>query len=167
MLRIPKRWSSVDTRTLAKIQDKSLQRSPLRTHVLHPVPAHYFPLTLPSPVISPSSPLSSTGAVVGHWEGPYVCRFRGCTAAAFQTQYLLNSHANVHSSARPHFCPVEGCPRVKGGKGFKRKNEVIRHGLLHDSPGYACPWCPSEEDKKYPRPDNLMRYISLSIGDTF
>jgi hypothetical protein len=32
-----------------------------------------------------------------------------------------------------------GCSRGKGGKGFKRKNEKIRHGLVHDSPGYACP----------------------------
>ncbi|KAF4428089.1 hypothetical protein CFRS1_v010207 [Colletotrichum fructicola] len=53
------------------------------------------------------------------------------------TQYLLNSHANVHSSARPHYCSVKGCPRSEGGKGFKRKNEMIRHGLVHDSPGYT------------------------------
>lgn len=87
----------------------------------------------------------------------YVCKFQGCTAAPFQTQYLLNSHANVHSSARPHYCPVAGCPRSEGGKGFKRKNEMIRHGLVHDSPGYVCPFCPDREHK-YPRPDNLQRY---------
>jgi len=86
----------------------------------------------------------------------YVCTFQGCTAAPFQTQYLLNSHANVHSSARPHYCPVKGCPRSEGGKGFKRKNEMIRHGLVHDSPGYVCPFCPDREHK-YPRPDNLQR----------
>lgn len=90
--------------------------------------------------------------------GAFVCKFHGCTAPAFSTQYLLNSHANVHSSARPHYCPVKGCPRSEGGKGFKRKNEMIRHGLVHDSPGYVCPFCPDREHK-YPRPDNLQRYV--------
>ena len=66
----------------------------------------------------------------------FKCTFSGCIAAPFQTQYLLNSHANVHSSNRPHFCPVADCPRGPGGKGFKRKNEMIRHGLVHQSPGY-------------------------------
>ncbi|KAK8076571.1 hypothetical protein PG994_003843 [Apiospora phragmitis] len=88
--------------------------------------------------------------------GSFVCKFAGCNAAPFQTQYLLNSHANVHSSARPHYCAVKGCPRSEGGKGFKRKNEMIRHGLVHESPGYVCPFCPDREHK-YPRPDNLQR----------
>jgi len=88
--------------------------------------------------------------------GVFHCPWANCTAAPFQTQYLLNSHANVHSSARPHFCPVKGCPRSEGGKGFKRKNEMIRHGLVHESPGYVCPFCPDREHK-YPRPDNLQR----------
>lgn len=88
--------------------------------------------------------------------GAFVCTVQGCTAPPFQTQYLLNSHANVHSSARPHYCSVKGCPRSEGGKGFKRKNEMIRHGLVHDSPGYVCPFCPDREHK-YPRPDNLQR----------
>ncbi|KAF5019765.1 hypothetical protein F66182_8202 [Fusarium sp. NRRL 66182] len=90
--------------------------------------------------------------------GSYTCTYSGCTAAPFQTQYLLNSHMNVHSSIRPHYCPVKGCPRSEGGKGFKRKNEMIRHGLVHDSPGYVCPFCPDREHK-YPRPDNLQRYV--------
>jgi hypothetical protein len=68
-----------------------------------------------------------------------------------------SSHANVHSQTRPHFCSVSGCPRAEGGKGFKRKNEMIRHGLVHASPGYVCPFCPDREHK-YPRPDNLQRY---------
>ncbi|KAI1063078.1 hypothetical protein NW752_004744 [Fusarium irregulare] len=91
--------------------------------------------------------------------GSYTCTVQGCNAAPFQTQYLLNSHMNVHSSARPHYCPVKGCPRSEGGKGFKRKNEMIRHGLVHDSPGYVCPFCPDREHK-YPRPDNLQRYVT-------
>ncbi|KAK0711288.1 hypothetical protein B0H67DRAFT_460713, partial [Lasiosphaeris hirsuta] len=94
----------------------------------------------------------------------YICKFAGCTAAPFQTQYLLNSHANVHSSARPHYCPVSGCPRSEGGKGFKRKNEMIRHGLVHDSPGYVCPFCPDREHK-YPRPDNLQRHVRVHHVD--
>jgi hypothetical protein len=88
--------------------------------------------------------------------GSYVCKVPGCAAPPFQTQYLLNSHANVHSSARPHYCPVPGCARGEGGKGFKRKNEMIRHGLVHESPGYVCPFCP-DRDHRYPRPDNLQR----------
>ncbi|KAI7970181.1 hypothetical protein EIK77_008408 [Talaromyces pinophilus] len=108
----------------------------------------------------------------------YKCPYPGCTAGAFQTQYLLkyasllprnwirvsarltrrSSHANVHSQDRPHFCPVAGCPRGIGGKGFKRKNEMIRHGLVHDSPGYVCPFC-TDQQHKYPRPDNLQRYV--------
>lgn len=69
-----------------------------------------------------------------------------------------SSHANVHSQDRPHFCPVDGCPRGVGGKGFKRKNEMMRHGLVHNSPGYVCPFCPDQQHK-YPRPDNLQRYV--------
>lgn len=89
----------------------------------------------------------------------YNCSYPGCTSGPFSTQYLLSSHANIHSSSRPYFCPVKGCPRGEGGKGFKRKNEMIRHGLVHDSPGYTCPFCPDCEHK-YPRPDNLMRFVT-------
>ena len=88
----------------------------------------------------------------------FKCTYPGCTAQPFQTQYLLNSHANVHSQNRPHYCAVEGCPRGPGGKGFKRKNEMIRHGLVHDSPGYVCPFCPDQQHR-YPRPDNLQRSV--------
>lgn len=94
----------------------------------------------------------------------YKCSYPGCTAGAFQTQYLLNSHANVHSQDRPHFCPVAGCPRGIGGKGFKRKNEMIRHGLVHDSPGYVCPFC-TDQQHKYPRPDNLQRHVRVHHVD--
>ncbi|KAF4120242.1 ZnF C2H2 [Geosmithia morbida] len=97
-------------------------------------------------------------------QGGYNCTVTGCTAPPFQTQYLLNSHANVHSSARPHYCPVPGCARSEGGKGFKRKNEMIRHGLVHDSPGYVCPFCP-DRDHKYPRPDNLQRHVRVHHND--
>lgn len=92
--------------------------------------------------------------------GGFQCTYPGCTAQPFQTQYLLNSHANVHSQNRPHYCPVKGCQRSEGGKGFKRKNEMIRHGLVHESPGYVCPYC-SDREHKYPRPDNLQRYVLI------
>src|SRR5690242_1046259 len=82
--------------------------------------------------------------------------------AWISTNFLTSSHANVHSQTRPHFCPVKGCPRSEGGKGFKRKNEMIRHGLVHQSPGYVCPFCPDREHK-YPRPDNLQRYAVHAI----
>lgn len=59
----------------------------------------------------------------------FVCTYPGCRAPPFQTQYLLNSHANVHSNTRPHFCPVKNCARGPGGQGFKRKNEMIRQVL--------------------------------------
>ncbi|KAK4230909.1 metallothionein expression activator [Podospora fimiseda] len=96
--------------------------------------------------------------------GTYVCQHQGCNAPPFTTQYLLNSHMNVHSSSRPHYCPVPGCSRAEGGKGFKRKNEMIRHGLVHDSPGYVCPFCPDREHK-YPRPDNLQRHVRVHHVD--
>ncbi|KAL1999347.1 hypothetical protein VTN02DRAFT_4650 [Thermoascus thermophilus] len=96
--------------------------------------------------------------------GTYKCPHPGCTAPPFQTQYLLNSHANVHSQERPHYCPVPGCPRGVGGKGFKRKNEMIRHGLVHDSPGYVCPFC-TEQQHRYPRPDNLQRHVRVHHVD--
>ncbi|KAK6409604.1 hypothetical protein LTR95_018296 [Oleoguttula sp. CCFEE 5521] len=92
--------------------------------------------------------------------GPYTCDEAGCTAAPFQTQYLLTSHKHVHNPSRPHYCPVEGCVRAAGGKGFKRKNEMIRHRLVHESPGYVCPFC-TDREHKYPRPDNLQRHVKV------
>ena len=78
--------------------------------------------TSPEPNSNPTSASGSSGNL-------YKCDFPGCIAAAFGTQYLLNSHTNVHSSSRPHFCPVRGCNRGPGGMGFKRKNEMIRYVL--------------------------------------
>ncbi|EXJ77375.1 hypothetical protein A1O3_09601 [Capronia epimyces CBS 606.96] len=98
--------------------------------------------------------------------GAYICTHEDCAAAPFPTQYLLNSHTdNMHSNARrPHFCPVGGCPRGPGGQGFKRKNELIRHGFMHLSPGYICPFCP-DQLHKYPRPDNLQRHVRAHHSD--
>jgi hypothetical protein len=80
-----------------------------------------------------NGPLQANGPLTSR---TFKCTFEGCTVAPFQTEYLRNSHAHVHSSNRPHFCTVADCPRGPGGTGFKRKNEMIRHGLVHQSPGY-------------------------------
>lgn len=117
-----------------------------------------------SPLNQDSRDRMSIDHVTNSQTGQFACKFGGCGAAPFQTQYLLNSHANVHSSARPHYCPVKDCPRSEGGKGFKRKNEMIRHGLVHESPGYVCPFCPDREHK-YPRPDNLQRHVRVHHVD--
>lgn len=40
---------------------------------------------------------------------------------------------------------------------------MISHVLVHELPGYICPFCP-ERELKYPRPDNLSRYnFALSV----
>ncbi|KAH8202468.1 hypothetical protein TruAng_003368 [Truncatella angustata] len=118
----------------------------------------------PTPISNDPRDRMSIDHVTNSQIGQFICKFAGCSAAPFQTQYLLNSHANVHSSARPHYCSVKGCPRAEGGKGFKRKNEMIRHGLVHESPGYVCPFCPDREHK-YPRPDNLQRHVRVHHVD--
>ncbi|EXJ61222.1 uncharacterized protein A1O5_12014 [Cladophialophora psammophila CBS 110553] len=127
-----------------------------------PEPEHRSRPHTKRPSVSQSKPqpeASSDAAALARFSlGPYKCTFEGCTAAPFHTQYLLNSHMNVHSNTRTHFCPIKDCPRGPGGLGFKRKNEMIRHGLVHTSPGYICPFCPDQQHK-YPRPDNLQRHV--------
>lgn len=119
-----------------------------------PLPnGHTTKLPLPANAVFPAPAATAPN-------GHYQCHHPGCSAAPFQTQYLLNSHATVHSSNRPHYCMVPGCPRGPGGQGFKRKNEMKRHGLVHDSPGYICPFCP-EREHRYPRPDNLQRHVRV------
>ncbi|KAK5453570.1 hypothetical protein LTS15_006755 [Exophiala xenobiotica] len=86
-------------------------------------PKHKVQLDLTPPKDKDKDPPVPSRAVPS---GNYPCTHEGCTAIPFQTQYLLNSHMNVHSDARTHFCPVEDCPRGPGGLGFKRKNEMIR-----------------------------------------
>jgi hypothetical protein len=41
---------------------------------------------------------------------------------------------------------------------------MIRHGLVHESPGYVCPFCPDREHR-YPRPDNLQRHVRVHHAD--
>jgi hypothetical protein len=86
------------------------------------------------------SGLSATSGSASSEVGMFRCTFEGCLA-------------------KPFHCPVQGCPRSKHGQGFRRKKEMIRHGFVHESPGYACPFCPDQEHK-YPLPDNLQRYVS-------
>ena len=143
---------------------------PYPTNGLHRAPPEYASSSTETPGTDQSGSTPGTipdqmsiNGITHQPTGYYMCQFPGCNASPFQTQYLLNSHANVHSSARPHYCPVKGCPRGDGGRGFKRKNEMIRHGLVHDSPGYVCPFCPDREHK-YPRPDNLQRYTAFFLS---
>ena len=56
---------------------------------------------------------------------------------------------------------------------------MLRHGLVHDSPGYVCPFCPPFEQHAgtgrpaatatarhaYPRPDNLQRHVRMHHDD--
>ncbi|PWY86974.1 hypothetical protein BO70DRAFT_288035 [Aspergillus heteromorphus CBS 117.55] len=155
---------------------QSYWRPPLKADLNYLTsPYEAAPSTVKSPATSYPTPTDQTPAATCDrpYSTPsngvvptctYKCRHPGCTAAPFQTQYLLNSHANVHSQDRPHFCPIDGCPRGPGGKGFKRKNEMIRHGLVHNSPGYVCPFCPDQQHK-YPRPDNLQRHVRVHHVD--
>jgi hypothetical protein len=118
--------------------------------------ANKIPITAQSPglaTLAPSSVLPQ-----------FQCNHAGCNAPPFLTQYLLNSHTTVHSSDRPHYCLVKGCSRGPGGLGFKRKNEMKRHGLVHSSPGYVCPYCPDRKHR-YPRPDNLQRHVRVHHAD--
>lgn len=154
--------SSLASSPYGQASSGSSHRSPAEYHIsnvsnksLQPA----YALTSPPAAIMSVADRMSIDGITNPQVGGYKCTFDGCTAAPFQTQYLLNSHTNVHSSARPHYCPVKGCPRAEGGKGFKRKNEMIRHGLVHDSPGYVCPFC-ADREHKYPRPDNLQRYVT-------
>ena len=99
--------------------------------------ASYSNPTAANPEMRPDRPagevlsIESGSQQADHSEVPFStnsvrCTIEGCTAAPFKTQYLLNSHMNVHSDARPHFCPEQNCARGPGGLGFKRKNEMIR-----------------------------------------
>ncbi|KAK4547041.1 hypothetical protein LTR36_001262 [Oleoguttula mirabilis] len=126
--------------------------------------AHTTPIDLPLAADGTPRPILPPPAGMSILMAGFKCDFSGCTAEPFQTQYLLSSHRNVHSLNRPHYCPVAGCPRSDGGKGFKRKNEMIRHGLVHNSPGYVCPFCPDREHR-YPRPDNLQRHVRVHHVD--
>lgn len=93
---------------------------------------HYHESEHGSPGSEMTAPVGSDDQLEGSGQrsmsvSGYACPWPGCTAPPFQTQYLLNSHTNVHSNTRPHFCPVKDCPRGPGGQGFKRKNEMIRY----------------------------------------
>ncbi|KAL4861095.1 hypothetical protein BDV12DRAFT_180747 [Aspergillus spectabilis] len=124
------------------------------------------PVTVPENIAHRGTSLPRLSQIIDS-KATYECTHPGCTASPFPAQYLLTSHTNIHSENRPHFCPVKGCSRGVGGKGFKRKNEMIRHGLVHDYPGYICPFCPERKQRpgKYPRPDNLKRHVRVHHTD--
>lgn len=103
----------------------SLQEMEEEIALLSKKPAEVSEVSEKSPEHDPLASEASD-SIGSYANGVYRCTVQGCVAAPFQTQYLLNSHMNVHSETRTHFCPVEGCPRGPGGQGFKRKNEMIR-----------------------------------------
>jgi hypothetical protein len=57
---------------------------------------------------------------------------------------------------------VEDCPKRFGGSapGFKRKNELVRHQLIHKELEFRCPWC--NKGHTYARPDNLQRHVKTT-----
>lgn len=79
--------------------------------------------------------------------------------------YELSPGSTNSLASRPHFCPVKGCPRAEGGRGFKRQIEMIRHGLVHESSGYVCPFC-IDRQRKFLRPTALQRYVLPSHRQT-
>ena len=153
-----------------------MERIKKRIDNLPPLPLlrRSFPIQPPSPAtFDEAFPLSladSTAPGSGFALPPVIT----ITQGGSQTQHMLryvhtleirtdvntttSSHANVPSSNRPVYCPVKSCSRSEGGKGFTRKIQMFRHGLVHQGPGYICPFCP-EREHKYPRPDNLQRCV--------
>lgn len=106
-----------------------------------------------------STPSTSTSTDRGAFSTPitidqYQCSFKGCGVPPLQTEWLLKAHENVHTLARPFYCPVKDCPHHEGGRGFKWVNDMIQHWLGHGSPGYTCPYCPDRKGK-FPRSDLL------------
>ena len=122
---------------------KSARRTDTKTS--SPNRDHSHPLTREastSPVEAtvPSTEIPSASSTQNNI---YQCTFPTCSAPPFGTQYLLNSHANVHSFSRPHYCNEPGCNRGPGGMGFKRKNEMIRCVPLANPPrARKCPPAP-------------------------
>ena len=137
--RIPKLVAKCTNRR--SISTPSTHDAPIPASASGPSPAQSYPMPniqdhrgsvdgslTPQPLngpVPPNGPFASS---------LFKCTYSGCTAPPFQTQYLLKSHTYVHLSNRPHFCPVAECPRGLGGTGFKRKSEMIRHSLVHQSP---------------------------------
>jgi hypothetical protein len=136
----PTRDGSQSTTTPSEYTSNHSQSTP-SSAITNPSPVYSTPSSVHQRQDSEGTPHANGGGGSPSSNGngtsttnSFKCVYPGCTSIPFQTQYLLNSHANVHSSSRPHFCPVAGCNRGPGGKGFKRKNEMIRYAtpsLLH------------------------------------
>ncbi|KAL8672573.1 MAG: hypothetical protein Q9168_002978 [Polycauliona sp. 1 TL-2023] len=91
------------------------------------------------------------------FKGWFKCDFTGCCGQLFRTQELFDEHSESHSlvtQSRRHFCCIEGCPRSKGGKGFKRENEMIRHSRVH------FPYFPNR-GVEYLRREDLQRHVRV------
>lgn len=128
----PTRDGSQSTTTPSEYTSNHSQSTP-SSAITIPSPANSYPTPISAhqrqdsegtPHVNAGSPNSNDNRT--STTNSFKCIYPGCTSIPFQTQYLLNSHTNVHSSSRPHFCHVAECNRGPGGKGFKRKNEMIR-----------------------------------------
>lgn len=98
---------------------------------------------LRSPALIPTPPLDEsqqmyTPLLRQHQLEFFMCPEPGC-GKRFLKQYNLNSHARVHSTAKPHVC--KSCPLA-----FKRKHDlgkgfpdlVVRHGKLVHKQCHLC-----------------------------
>ncbi|OIW31970.1 hypothetical protein CONLIGDRAFT_629660 [Coniochaeta ligniaria NRRL 30616] len=98
--------------------------------------------------------------------GSYIFPIVGSSAPGFQTQYLLNFHANVHAPSYPRlFCPVDSCTGPQGGRGFNCTKEMIQY-LVHGdlTLGFVCPFC-TDREHTYPRLDQLQRHVRVFHKD--
>ncbi|KAH6889367.1 hypothetical protein B0T10DRAFT_487861 [Thelonectria olida] len=84
-------------------------------------------------------------------------RERRAMSARFR-QNQFDSHAIVDQTNLPYSCSVIGCVRWEQGNGFRTKNELILHGLFHDSRGLRCPFCPNQ-GLEHSTPDEFIRHL--------
>ena len=122
------------------------------------------------------SPLSSPNLDSGSYVGAsFTCKFVACSGRLFQTQDLLEyvifyydqcSDLDVrlieiryHINA-VHYCPIRGCARYQGRKGFADAAEKEIHLLMHSNDKYSCPFCWEPEVNPCAGLDHLKRYVS-------
>lgn len=79
----------------------------------------------------------------------HYCTTVDCDAGPFKHKIDLESHEETHTFERQHQCPFPGCLRGMKGKGFRSKGAMLLHRLLHDYPGYQCPFCFSGAQGKH------------------
>ncbi|XP_062845140.1 P43 5S RNA-binding protein-like [Trichomycterus rosablanca] len=78
--------------------------------------------------------------------------------ATFTRKWRLEEHETVHTGARPHKCPEEGC-RSR----FRRRSDLSRHALKHKGKLIRC--TVGNCSKTFYNPDNLKRHVRYAHGD--